>query len=60
MINTRTHASLVEIAHRARKTLEWAQQQAREGRIVAVKTADGWLMERDDAETTILKWKLLE
>lgn len=60
MINTRTHASLVEVAHRARRTLEWAQQQAREGRIAAVRTADGWLMERDAAEATILKWKLLE
>ena len=56
MILTRTHASLVEVAHRARKTLEFAQGQARAGRIVAERTADGWVMARDDAEALIKEW----
>ena len=56
MINPRTHASLVEVAHRGRKTLEWAQGEAREGRITAVQTPDGWLMTREDAEHLITQW----
>lgn len=56
MINPRTHASLVEVAHRARKTLEFAQGQARAGRIAAVDSPDGWVMARDDAEALIKEW----
>ncbi len=57
MINPRTHASLVEVAHRARKTLEFAQGEARAGRIAAVQSPDGWLMERDRAEVVIAQWR---
>jgi len=53
VINTRTHASLVEVAHRARRTLEWAQQQAREGRIAAVRTADGFLVSFADGGRSV-------
>ncbi len=56
MINPRTHASLVEVAHRARKTLEFAQGEARAGRIAAVQSPDGWLMTRDRAEAVIKEW----
>lgn len=56
MIRPRTHASLVEVAHRASKTLEFAQEQARAGKIAAVRTDDGWVMTRDDAEALIAQW----
>lgn len=57
MINPRTHASLVEVAHRARKTLEWVQAQARDGAIPAVRhPQDGWLLGRDEAEAVIRGW----
>lgn len=57
MIVTRTHASLVEVAHRAGQTLEFAQGEAREGRIAAVQSPDGWIMTRDDAEALIREWR---
>lgn len=53
MINPRTHASLVEVAHRAKKPLEDVQGQARAGTIAATRTPDGWLMTRADAEAYI-------
>lgn len=56
VIHTNTHASLVEVAHRGRKTLEWAQQQAREGKIAAELTKDGWLVERPLAEALVVQW----
>lgn len=55
MIITRTHASLVEVAHRAGKTLQSVQEQARAGEIAAERTADGWVMGRADAEAYIAR-----
>lgn len=57
MIITAKHASLVEVAHRGRKTLEFAQGEARAGRIAAFQSPDGWLMNRDDAEALIVAWR---
>lgn len=53
MINPRTHASLVEVAHRIRQSLQETQDQARAGVITATRTADGWVMDRADAEALI-------
>lgn len=57
MINTNTHAALLEVANRGRKTLAWAQEQAREGTIPAFRDPIyGWLLTRDDAEALVKEW----
>lgn len=56
MMFTKPHPALVEVAHRGGKTLEFAQGEARAGRIAAVQSPDGWLMTRDEAEAVIREW----
>jgi len=57
VINTKIHASLVEVAHRGRKTLQWAQEQARAGVFPAVRHEnDGWLVDREVGETLVAEW----
>ena len=58
MIVTRTHATLVEVAHRGGKDYAWAQRQAEAGLIVTAqhRDGDGWVVSRQIAEQLIKEW----
>jgi hypothetical protein len=58
VIYTRTHATLVEVAHRGGKDYAWAQQQAEAGLIPTAqyRADDGWVVSRQIAEQLIKEW----
>jgi hypothetical protein len=57
VILPRSHASLVEVSIRSGRPQAWLEDQAARGRIAAVQSPDGWLMERDRAEAVIAQWR---
>ena len=57
-INTDHHASLVEIAYRARRSLDWVQAEAIGGRMDTATRhpVHGWIVDRVAAEGMIRDW----
>ena len=59
MIYTRTHATLVEVAHRGHRDYGWAKQQADAGLIPTAqyRADDGWVVGREIAERLVKEWQ---